>query len=246
MEFINIHNEQVEISSKDHCYKLRLNDDRMLIRRDSDILEMVLQDAPDYLVKVHFCIGNQRMMTFVKDEFINKQNLFPQGIPISLATFLYSDLEFEYDGEYIDANLTTVMVDEYIEEIEISEEEDEFFDGSDYIYGRSVHRKMVPTGYQVSKVIKGADVTLPKVQFGVIKSDKPKTDQYDLPIWESFTIKPSEDEVYIQRLITKYNLKMKDGSDVSNALKSGKPLEAKLQNIIRFSGGMAGKAFVFE
>jgi hypothetical protein len=114
----------------------------------------------------------------------------------------------------------------------------------DYHYGRRVHRKTVPTGRQVSKVIKGGSVVIPGLMFDVIPSD-PTNSFVALNVWETITIDATFDEAYIRRLVDKYHLHVPDGSDVVEMAKSGKPFTAKVQNIINFNQGIAGKVYVF-
>jgi hypothetical protein len=79
----------------------------------------------------------------------------------------------------------------------------------------------------------------------VSESDKAKNKLFELPVWETITLNPKYDEAYIQHLLNNRYLQMKDGNSIIDAIQTGLPFEAKVQNIIRFTCGIAGKAFVF-
>lgn len=248
METIILFGKEIEVISQEGLYSIRLNNDKPsvpIIPCDKDIMEFVLEQVPEYLEKIHVYVGNQKMITFDRDDFSNKQNLFPFSFPYSLVYSAYTDIKLEYNAKYVVSNSVVELVDEYTEEIEYSNNEVEIYDGCDYHIGYLVSRKMVPTGRQIGKVIKGATVTLPQIRFGVSKSDKAKNKMFELPVWETITLNPKYDEAYIQHLLNNRYLQMKDGSSIADAIQTGLPFEAKVQNIIRFTCGIAGKAFVF-
>lgn len=237
--------EQVNVVSCSPSHSIKLNDE---VPRGFDITKLIVEDCPEYLAKVHLHIGGNHAMTFDKEDIVNKHNLFPKGFPLSLCMCMDVDVRFEYEAEYVDANVTTELVDEYVEEVEYSDTEEEYYDGYDYCFGHRVHRKQLPTGRQVKRVCEGAPVVIPQLTIDIVETDKEQNTSFVLPVWESITIDPSNlnfDKMYIQRLIERYKLHSCDGSDVMECYKNGKVVMCKLENYIRFCDGMASKTHVF-
>jgi hypothetical protein len=234
----------VDIVSTHPCHNVRLNNHyERIIPEGFDIVSFSISHAPEHLTKVHVYIGNSRVVSFDRSDITN---LLPQGLPSSLVTYQYVDVELEYCKGYIENNESYEMVDEYEEKIEYSDTEEEFYDGCDYFYGQRVHRSQVPTGRQVRKITEPATVLQPELQFTVKQSNLENNTQTTLPIWEKITIDPQTfDEDYVQRLVDKYQLQTLDGTDPCDTLKKGEPFEAKLRNAIHFSCGMASKVYVF-
>lgn len=247
METITLPSREVEIWSTDTpWHSLKLNDEvDRIIPAKHDIVSLVITEVPDGLKKVHLDIGGVKIITWDKSDIEKRQNLFSEGFPFSQSYFQYTCLRFEYDAEYIAVNQTTEMEDEYIDEVEHSDTEEEYFDGYEYHYGYRVHRKRVPTGRQIAEVVEAASVWLPQLIFNILPS-KDTPVKTLLPFWDSITVdQQRNDKDYIQRLVEKYKLHIPDGTDVFQAYDSGEPFTAKLQNYINFSGGFAGKTYVF-
>jgi hypothetical protein len=237
--------EEVAVVSCSPSHSIKLNDE---VPRGFDITKLIIEDFPEYLAKVHLHIGGNHAMTFDKEDILNKQNLFPQGFPLSLCEYMYVNVMFEYEAEYVDANVTTELVDEYVEEVEFSDTEEEYYDGCDYYFGRRVHRKQVPTGRQIKQICEGAPVVIPQLTIDIVETDKEQNTSLVLPVWDSITIDPSNpkfDERYIQRLIEGFKLHSRDGSDVMECYKNGKVVKCKLENFIRFCNSMAAKTHCF-
>lgn len=238
-------------------FSVRLNSDASyyggdpcVIPRHHDIVSFVLEDIPVHLVKVHVHIGNGHAITFDKDELVEYKNLFPQGFPMSLSWGLYVDIILEYDKEYVYANEVRTMVDEYEEVVEKSETEEEFYDdwNEEYRHGYRVHREKVPTGQKISKVVQGATVMTPHLVFHTVESTlDAKKGTFSLPVWQNITINPAGDnEEYVQRLVDKFKLHIPGSeANVVEMLKAGKPFDAKIENVIRFTGGFAGKLYIY-
>jgi hypothetical protein len=242
---------EVLVTSAHPRHSVRLNNDgHSDIPRGHDIVSFVLEDIPDHLVKVHVHIGNGHAITFDKVELVEHKNLFPQSFPMSLSWGLYVDIVLEFDKEYALANEVTEMVDEYEEVVEHSDTEEEFYDhwSEEYRHGSRVHRKQVPTGRKISKVVERAKVMTPRLVFDTVESERDvNKGSFILPVWESITINPvRDDEEYVQSLVDKYKLHIPGSeANVVEMLKGGKPFDAKIENLIRFTGGFAGKCYVF-
>lgn len=225
------------------CITLYNDTPKQLLRSD-DIISFSVKNPSNFLKSIHFIIGGSRVASFDREDFIDGKNLFPQGLPISKSYFHITNVEFEYDHDFITDNEESIMVDECIEEPKLSEIEEEFFDGDTFTWGRRVIGfKSVPTGRQVKKILKPATVEIPEVhievgQFGLGQSN--------IPVWESIHIDQKNiDEGYLNRLIEKHYLHMPNGEDVKTAYSKGNPFTAKLQNNILFHNGMAAKTYVF-
>lgn len=249
-EVVSVPSKKVDVFSSLPLYSFQLNTngDRC-VPAGLDISKLVLVDVPDNLVKVHVWAGGSHLMSFDRKDFCEGKNVFQEGFPVSACWAFYIDLKFEYDGDYVLTNEVTEMVDEYEEVVEHSNTEEEFYDtlGDRYYLGCRVHRKKVPTGRQVPKVLKGATVYVPQLDFEVKKSDTYSGEQVLMHIWETIKIDPArDDEPYLRRLTEKYKLHMEDGSCVFERLKLGKPFEAKIENIIRIKDGMVAKVFLFS
>lgn len=213
-----------------------------------DITSFIVTNAPTYLNKIHIIIGGSRVASFEREDFITGKNLFPQGLPVSKSYYHIAKVSFEYEHEYVMENEEFVMEDEYIEEPVLSEEEEEFYDGCDYIWGRRVvGHKMVPTGRQVKKVIKRVLVDIPTVSIEVSRADE---DTFDMParvpVWESLFIDQNFiNTEYLNRLIEKHRLHVPNDEDINEVYNKGKPFTAKVRNFINFMNGMAAKVYVF-
>lgn len=247
---------EVVVKSTFPLHSVRLNEDVLcygerLIPRQEDIVSFILEDIPEHLVKVHvYTCGNMHAMTFEKQDLVESNNLFPQGFPMSLVWGVYVDLKFEYDKNYVEANEVSEMVDEYEEVVEHSDTEEEFYDRwmEEYRQGFRVHRKQVPTGRKVSKVIKGAKVMMPRLIFNTIKSEKDVLNgRFRMPVWDTITIHPDKyEEEHVQQLIDKYKLHIPGSrNDILEMLRMGKPFEAKIENILNFGSGAVGKVYYF-
>lgn len=245
--------QKVEVVSQLPWHSVRLNNDvavdgERLMPRGCDITELKLVDVPECLMKVHVYGGGGHLMTIERKDFCDGKNVFPEGFPLSLAWGFYIDLKFVYDDAYVLANEVSKMVDEYEEVVEQSDTEEEFYDSwsNEYHHGYRVHRRQVPTGRKVSEVVEGAKVSVPQMDFVTVKSERDRSEQFILRVWEDITIDPArDDEPYLMRLKEKYKLHMADGSCVFEALKAGKPFKAKVENMIRFNDGFVGKVFCF-
>lgn len=223
------------------CITLYDDTPQQLLRSD-DIISFSVQNPSNFLKSIHFIIGGSRIASFDREDFIDGKNLFPQGLPISKSYFHITKVEFEYNHDYITDNEESIMIDEFILEPELSDEEEMFFDGDGYISGRRVTSyKNVPTGRQVKKILKPATVEIPEVHIEV-----GQVGQSNIPVWESIHIdQKSIDEDYLNRLIEKSHLHMPSGEDVKTLYSKGNPFTAKLQNNIHFHNGMAAKSYVF-
>lgn len=248
MESITLPSDEIEVSSIIPRCNVRLNKEHdRLIPYGFDINQFKVIDAPEYLEKVHVYIGDSQAVTFYKEDFADQQNLFPQGFPLSQSKYFYVDVQLEYNDDYVTSHQTSELVDEYEEVIEYSDTEEEFFDGHDYHYGQRVHRSQVKTGRKVSKITKGAIVVRPQLLFELVPPPEQQSDTISrIPVWERITINPKTDDAsYVERLMNQYKLQTLDDTPVLTAHEKGVPFQAKLQNLIHFSGCIAGKVFCF-
>ena len=248
---------EVLVTSEHPRHSVRLNnnvsqysDKPRVIPSGHDIVSFVLEDIPEHLVKLHVNVCNQHVITFDKHELVEQNNLFPQGFPMSLSWAVYVDIILEFDKDYVLANEVTEMVDEYEEVVEHSDTEEEFYDhwSEEYRHGSRVHRKQVPTGRKISKVVERAMVMTPRLVFDTVESERDVNNgRFLLPVWESITINPvRDDKEYVQRLVDKRKLHIPGSTvNVVEMLKAGKPFDAKIENMINFGNGFAGKCFVF-
>jgi len=243
--------EQVELC-KPPCHRVRLCGDWHSfdhIRRGQDIVSFKVVNPPSYLSKIYLVICAGRVMTFTRDEFANGQNLFPEGLPVSKVTYQYVDIDFEYDAEYIAENETFEMVDEYNEEIELSDTEEEIYDECEdrYVWGTRVTRNQVPTGNKVRRVITPALVDVPEMLIDVVPATTPFDTTTSLTVWQDLLIKPVfDDEEYFHRLVDKHKLHLPSGEDIKDAYNKGEPFYAKVRNILRFGSGCAGFTYCFN
>lgn len=230
-----------------HSMKLNGDDVAPLVPRGHDITSFVLEDLPEHLVKVHVHIGGMHAVTFHREDFVEKQNMFPKGFPLSMCLYNYVELILEYDQGFVSANSKIEMVDEMAEEILYSDSEDEFYDHDTgcYSFGHRVHRVPVYTGRKIANVVEGARARTPRLLISVEKSTHDdKEAVVCLPVWERMLIDPVDDEALaeVQRLVNTRKLHVANRS-VDDMVRAGQPFEAKLENMIRFKGGLAGKAW---
>lgn len=229
-------------------YNVRLNSEgNNDIPKKHDITSLVIVNPPEYLDKIVLMIGNSSTMTFDKEDFDNGQNLFPDGLFLSKSVYFYNDLVFHYNEEYVKEHQTKTLVDEYAEEVIVSDTEEEYFDGYDYQYGRRVTRTRKPTGHKIEVVTKGADVIVPELRLTIAPGDEASDASIKQPFWEKILVNPKDDEEkrVIRRLVDNYKFHTIDGTPVEDAIAIGKPFYGKVQNILHYTNGMAAKTYVF-
>ena len=212
-----------------------------------DITSLVVVNPPEYLEKIVLLIGNIKTMTFEREDFNQGQNLFPNGFFLSKSVYMRNDIVFHYSKEYVQAHETRVLQDEYKEEVIISDSEEEFYDGCDYYYGYRVTRNSKPTGKQIEVVTQGADVIVPELHFIVAPGDADFNSSFKQPFWEKIQVNPSseEEKKYIGRLVNKYKFHTMDGTPVEDAIATGKPFYGKVENVLYYNDGLAGKMITF-
>lgn len=223
----------------------RKYDDAVDIPRKYDIKSLVIVDPHDCLEKIRVLIGKSVIMTFDREDFSKGQNILPMGLYLTKSTCMYSELEFIYNKDYIEEHSEYVWQDEYKEEVITSDTEEEYYDGCDYHYGYRVTRKQVPTGQKIKVVTKGPEVTVPELRFTIQEASFEDYDSVSIPFWETIRVDPSVDTEYIRKLVTRNKFQTLNGMSIDEAIENGKPFNGRVENILRYSGGMASKLYVF-
>lgn len=222
-----------------------------IIPDNHDIVSFIVYNtatcAP-YLEYITFVVGGVECMKYSKEEFSKCQNLVPHGHFMSKCASQYTHVRFTYNQEYIIANETFHMIDELVEEEEISDTEYEFFDGHTYNVGRRVTKHKVPSGKKIKALLKGAEVIVP--QFVIVTSSQvvAANKEMHIPFWEEVRINPKnkDGKEYITSLLRKHNIKMTNGTSVQDAIQDGKPFYVRVQNILKYlPSGKAEKLYIF-
>jgi hypothetical protein len=244
----NIYMPSETVALRTYQYNVRLNPEgNNDIPKEHDITSLVIVNPPEYLEKIVLMIGNYTTMTFERDDFNQGQNLFPDGFLMSKSVYMYNDLVFHYNKEYVEEHVMKRLVDEYKEEVIVSDIEEEFYDGCEYHYGYRVTRKEIPTGNKIEIVIEGADVIVPELRFTIAPGDVESNSSIKQPFWEKILVNPKDNEEkrFIRRLVDNYKFHTIDGTSVEDAIEIGKPFYGKVENILHYTNGMAAKVYSF-
>lgn len=236
------------VALRTYQYNVRLNSEGNTdIPKGHDITSLVVVNPPEYLERIALMIGNYKTMTFDREDFDKGQNLFPDGFLLSKSVYMYNDLVFHYNEEYVKEHQTKSLVDEYAEEVIVSDNEEEYFDGYDYQYGRRVTRTRKPTGNKIEVVSKGAEVIVPELRLAIAPGDVESDVSIKQPFWEKILVNPKDEgeKTYIRRLVDKRQFHTLDGTPVEDAIALGNPFYGKVQNILHYKDGMASKSYHF-
>lgn len=162
--------QTVDVSSLQPCYKLCLNDGHISdIPEHSYLIRLVVGDLPEALESVDIMAGPSRIKLCQREDLVKGENLISiDDSRMEMSKFYYTSLTFNYNKEFVTQNERFEMVDEYTKQVTFSDTELEYFDGEDYCFGLRVYRNMVPTGQKVRKIIKGAQVVIPRLLLVVL------------------------------------------------------------------------------
>lgn len=231
--YVIIPQREACVTSAEWCrYKIRLNNDcgERIVPRGYDIASIHM-DFPknEGLMKVQVVIGGDHSVVATLHPSRPQLATFP--VYMSKAKYMYTDLVFVYEREWVKSREQYTMVDEYTEEVTYGDEEVEIYDGYEYHTGQVVRRKAVPTGRKVREVTRGAMVTIPEVRIGIQESTG--EDPIEVEMRHEIDLKNVDAERRAW-LTSKYNLEVDD--DASTGV---------VDNRVRYHQGMAGLAYTF-
>lgn len=215
-----------------------------------DLHSLRLPSVPDELERVAVHIGKQPVLEWEcginginginAPEGVNLLPLVlcdaPHVLPTSLSGYMTAEIILHYREDFVLANEEWSTVEEENDQEEYSDTAEEFFDGSQVLWGRRVHRSTVPTGRLVRKVTCGAQVRIPTVEITLVEPPSPEEDYNVLvAFWQKIVV-PPEDREYALRLARDHRLRevVPDASDWYA------PRAFVVENHIRFTSGMAG------
>lgn len=223
---------QLLVTSEKPVYKIDLTcDDKdvQVVPPKHDIVGM-LMDFPEYLEEVFILIGNQKVSVFDRQRKVDLEN-FP--IYLTLASYMNTSLQLEFNTEWLKTLETYEMVEEY-EEVQDYGEEAEVYDGYEIHFGRIVTRREIPTGRMVKKITGGASITIPKITLKLQQNTHvaKNANRVSIPVRNKINL-TRFDKDYIEHLKQNFNLDIKDE-------KTG-----YVNNNLLYGGSMAGLQYSF-
>lgn len=241
-----LQSKQVDLISTRNVYFQSIYNGKQdtYVPENHDVTSISLETIPFGLASVCIEIGCQKVISIDVAEIKPGVNILSDLLPLSKANYMITRIGLCYDQEYLYEHEMFRMIDEEIDEEELSETETEFFDGYDYHFGFRVLRKSVSTGNKIRQVTGAVQVELPEIHIGTIKSslevDKPA--YYE--IWQDIMIVPQTDGGKIRILSKDFKLTTCDGSSIEDATSRGIPFKCKVRNFIRFHERLAGLMYM--
>jgi hypothetical protein len=213
----------------------------------SDISEIKLINPENHVIdKIAIWIGGENILEYEGDEIDNI--ILPEGgLLVSKASYLTFNIKIFFNEEYIRSKCSYAMEDEYETIIEEGTELLQFKDAETdevregYLYSSRRER----TGKKVRTLLSYPCIDLPIIEC-ILVTARDSSGRIITPFWDTIKIEPSKDSTdYVNRLIEKHELQMKDGTSIMEHYKEGEPFIAKIKNGIQYIGNMAGKTHIF-
>lgn len=226
MEQIIIPEQTIYLTSEKYRHKIYFNRyDYSIIPLKHDITGISLE-FPDILKQVRVYIGNNCIAIFDRDM---KDDLAKFPIYLTLATYMYTDIELVYDKKWLEQNEGYAYEDEYIEAIEYGDDI-EIYDGYDYQFGKKVIRKKVPSGKQTRTITKSVELRAPQITVGIAYNES--REKKLVSVKQKIDLS-TVDGAYMHRLISNHNMRIINDH------------YGYVNNVIYYTGEIAGLKYSF-
>lgn len=189
--------EHASVNSTRRTHRIAIND---VLPEASDVYSIKFEGVPDGISSINIVIGGSKILGLDKIELHPNIDLFANqdkdfALLMSKSSDQDTNLEFEFDKAYLESMEKFEMADE-TEDV-ISDTEQEFYDGNDYAWGRTVRRNARKTGRQVRIVIKDCYIDIPDIAIETRPGDG--LDSAVVNVWQQVSL--SEDATsYISKL----------------------------------------------
>lgn len=222
--------------------------DGQALPRNMDIASIKLNNVDlEMLDEVSIYIGGTKVLSFEGNE-MNNIVLPEEGILLSKCIYHCVDMYFHFNKQFLKNNSKTILEDEY--ETEEVETEDMVTvrhpETNEVFYTNIIKCEKKPTGRKMEVIISHPNIEIPDIEV-TLKPEFESTEKWiESIIWQKYLVTPEYDTwEYIRSLVDRFELKMTDQKSVEEYYKEGKPFYAKIKNIIKYSGQMAGLLYSF-
>lgn len=238
----------------------RFSEELGSVTNQMNIASVKIRELPPNLVQINVVIGKSRMFSFdatdLADAYTNESNLLesvmvdinPILIPIADASYMIHELEFVYDHAAIGLIEEYEMVEETLRLPKFGKERyiytgdvDDDFMECNIECGVDLTYETVKTGALTRSVTKPVVLQSPTLEFQLYRKSADKA--YEVPFWQRMTVEPQDP--WIPEFASNHRLTPVHHASLDLALSIQQPFEARLENIMRVTGGYAGRAYCF-